>query len=508
MLKGRATKESTSLWAEKKPGIIFNALAKNGPLASQAGFGCYRVTHRTGEHGEALIKAIKNGINLIDTSSNYMDGESEVLIGRVLQEMVEKKEINRQDVVVVSKAGYLQGSNLEQAKALGGFLETVPYAEHLKHCIHPDFLAHQITQSLGRMGLESLDVFLLHNPEYFLDWATRQQKLSLGEARAEYYRRLKNAFVYLEKERKQGRIGFFGVSSNTFVADFEHPEFTSLDMVWQAAQEAGASGFKVVQFPLNLLEPEAVLNLNQPGQVNVLDYAREKGLAVLVNRPLNAMAGGRLIRLAMNHVEPGPLRMQVIESIMDLMDSEDHLKMSLIPNLDLDAETEALLLSNFSVGKTLISTWQQMSGLEHFLAVESGYLAPRVNQALGLLARRLGDSKEGIMVLERHVKILQSAFDQVAQWHKARDREISAKVWQNAAATQPDWAKAGSLSHMALRAVRCTKGVTSVLVGMRKQKYVDDVLAELAQKCGPLTDARTWSDLVDLANNSLTMDQS
>ena len=507
MLKGRATKESTSFWAEMNPGITFSSLTENGPLVSQAGFGCYRVTHRTGEHGDALIKALESGINLIDTSSNYMDGESEVLIGRVLAEMVEKKEISRDSVVVVSKAGYLQGSNLEQARALGGFAETVPYSEYLKHCIHPDFLGCQITQSLGRMGLESLDVLLLHNPEYYLGWATQHKKLPMAEARTEYYRRLKKAFIFLEKEREQGRIGLFGVSSNTFVADSEHPEFTSLDLVCRAAREANASGFKVIQLPLNLLEPQAVLNLNQPGQINVLDHARKMGLAVLVNRPLNAMAGGRLVRLALGPAETAPSRIQVIESIMNLMDSEDHLKMSLISNLGFDVETEALVLNDLSVGKTLVTTWQQMSGLEHFQAVESGYLAPKVNQALGLLARRLAESKEGIMVLERHVKILRAAFDQVALWHKFQDREISAKVWQNATAAVPDWAKAGTLGHMAVRAARCTKGVTSVLIGMRKPQYVVDVIGELAQKCGPPADARTWSDLVDLAHDSLAVDQ-
>ena len=44
----------------------------------------------------------------------------------------------------------------------------VEYADGLWHCIHPDWLADQLTRSLDRLGLETLDLLLLHNPEYFL----------------------------------------------------------------------------------------------------------------------------------------------------------------------------------------------------------------------------------------------------------------------------------------------------------------------------------------------------
>ncbi len=39
------------------------------------------------------------------------------------------------------------------------------------------------------------------------------------------------------------------------------------------------------------------------------------------------------------------------------------------------------------------------------------------------------------------------------------------------------------LSHLALRTLRSTKGVTAVLVGMRQVSYVEDVLQELHCPC-------------------------
>ena len=44
-----------------------------------------------------------------------------------------------------------------------------------------------------------------------------------------------------------------------------------------------------------------------------------------------------------------------------------------------------------------------------------------------------------------------------------------------------DWAEAATLSQMALRALRSTLGITTVLVGMRQESYVDDVIEELGR---------------------------
>jgi hypothetical protein len=44
-----------------------------------------------------------------------------------------------------------------------------------------------------------------------------------------------------------------------------------------------------------------------------------------------------------------------------------------------------------------------------------------------------------------------------------------------------EWADASTLSGTAVRALRSTSGVTSVLVGMRQEPYVDDVLRELSR---------------------------
>ena len=149
-----ATTNNTLQFCKRFPDLRYNKLGSTGLTVSSAGFGTYRVHISVDEHRQALAHALKNGINLIDTSSNYADGGSEELIGSVIKNLVDNKELERQEIVIVSKAGYLQGKNYaqsQQLKASGNpYPDLVEYAKGLEHCIHPQFLEEQLTQSLIR----------------------------------------------------------------------------------------------------------------------------------------------------------------------------------------------------------------------------------------------------------------------------------------------------------------------------------------------------------------------
>ena len=177
---------------------------------------------------------------------------------------------------MVSKIGYVQGHNLTQAqskdRAGRPYPEMVKYGDGLWHCIHPEFLADQLTLSLDRLGLATLDVCLLHNPEYFLSDAKNRKLLvdasALDEWRTELYRRLQQAFAYFESQIDAGRLQWYGVSSNTSTAKPDDPEATSLSRMLDAAQAAARlagkthHGFRVLQLPMNLFESGALLTPN------------------------------------------------------------------------------------------------------------------------------------------------------------------------------------------------------------------------------------------------------
>jgi aryl-alcohol dehydrogenase-like predicted oxidoreductase len=232
--------------------------------------------------------ALKNGCSLIDTSANYTNGDSEELIGSVLSEYPEYKP------EIVTKAGYIQGQNLkvldelnEQGLALQDLVEI---DENLKHSIHPDFLKSQLDNSLKRLKKESVDYFLLHNPEYYFK--------TEGATQAGYYERLKKAFLYCEEEVKKGRIKAYGVSSNNFILALDHPEVTDLKKILQTLISLSATHFKMVQFPFNLIEIGALEKLGDYGDESLLDLCQKHALISVVNRPLNAFTQNTLVRLA------------------------------------------------------------------------------------------------------------------------------------------------------------------------------------------------------------------
>ena len=68
------------------------------------------------EHKASLKKALREGVNIIDTSANYMDGAAEEIIGDCLNDLIESNELSRDEVVVVSKGGYIQGQQYVESQ--------------------------------------------------------------------------------------------------------------------------------------------------------------------------------------------------------------------------------------------------------------------------------------------------------------------------------------------------------------------------------------------------------
>ena len=229
-----ATASGTAEYAAKYRELFYRSFGNSGLVVSEAGFGGYRVDVSVAEHRQALEHALRSGINLIDTSANYADGGSEQLVGVVLADMIKRGEIDREQVVVVTKAGYLQGENMELSRQRKGegapFPDLVVFDAELEHCIHPVFLAEQLTRSLQRMQLTHIDCLLLHNPEYYLKWANHNN-IDPEVAQTEYLRRIEVAFRYLESEVESGRIGCYGISSNTFpkpATDYERTDLSAI----------------------------------------------------------------------------------------------------------------------------------------------------------------------------------------------------------------------------------------------------------------------------------------
>lgn len=499
MQTGYATPEATAEWAGIHGRIDYRHLGGGGLQVSAAGFGGYRITAGNAVHDRALRRALSAGINLIDTSANYADGKSEMLVGEVLQALVAEGRLRREQVVVVSKVGYLQGSNLEIAdrrkKQGRGFPEQVPYAEGLKHCIHPEFLEDQLDRSLRRLGLDCLDVYLLHNPEYYLGWA-QKQSIARSAARKEYYRRIEAAFRHLEREVDRGRIRTYGVSSNTLPAEAEDPQFTCLDTLRQIARSISSGNrFQVIQFPLNLLEPGAVIHPNQPDGRSLLAAAREAELGVLINRPLNAIRGQGLMRLA-DIAEAEPMSTeQVRDRIAALIESEGELEAEVDARLDLPDDLRSRLQQQMAVGNSLAEHWRDFGDWQRWEQVKQHHLAPRVAGALEFLQRQ-GSGVPSDRI-RNHGQKLEAVFQAVDSIYLAAQQQAIAAIRRAAARADADWDRPIPTSRLALRALRSTAGVTTVLVGMRRESYVEDVLAEIREPVEVRERTESWGRLAE-----------
>src|SRR3954463_575224 len=160
-LVGAADAESTARSAARLGPHAAAPLGTTGLTVSRLGFGGYRVDDAHPLFAQALGRALQ-GCNLIDTSTNYTDGGSERLIGEVLTAEHTAHRLRREDVVVVSKVGYVQGQNLLLAAAARRdgqpFPEMVEYQDGCWHCVHPRWLADQLERSLTRLRLQTLDV--------------------------------------------------------------------------------------------------------------------------------------------------------------------------------------------------------------------------------------------------------------------------------------------------------------------------------------------------------------
>jgi aryl-alcohol dehydrogenase-like predicted oxidoreductase len=425
-------------------------LGLTGWKVSPIGFGGYRVDVEVDEHRDALMQALGSGCNLIDTSSNYTDGHSERLVGEVLSEMVSKKEITREEIVLVTKVGYVQGENLvlaQQRKERGiPFPEMVQYSDDCWHCISPEFLKDQINRSLSRLGTSQIDVLLLHNPEYFL---------KTTDDHAEYYRRIRVAFEYLEKEVASKRIQFYGISSNTFPGEKTDRDFTSLEVVLEQAKEIGAKHFGVIQFPFNLYEPDAAFH-------PLLEQAAQAKLGTLINRPLNAFYGNKLLRLADFPSHPDK-------------DVEDSLKESFLTALQTESDYQAKDLipaKEIAWAHILQQNFEKIHDLESWKNILAYQIGPAMDRAQEVLTRH-SEHKEW---LEAYLTDSEALFKDITDYLEETTSALSRKISRLLDITCPELKTSTTLSQKALRVYRSFPQIHCVLVGMRKPAYVKDAM--------------------------------
>src|SRR5215475_1119469 len=146
---------------------------------------------------KALHAAIDAGMNFIDTSDAYGEGHSERVVGAFL-----KERPDRDQIIVCTKGGNNMVTGVRN--------------------FTPDYIRGCVEGSLQRLGVEAIDVYLLHNPT-----------LQNMQAR--------DSFDVLETYKTQGKIKHWGVSVNT-LAECDHVVACGVPSVMQMEYNILAQG--------------------------------------------------------------------------------------------------------------------------------------------------------------------------------------------------------------------------------------------------------------------------
>jgi aryl-alcohol dehydrogenase-like predicted oxidoreductase len=300
MLAGRATAAGTARFGArtgtKLAADFLRPLSPDGILASSIGLGSY-----LGECDEAddiryadtAHHAIATGINLLDTAINYRCQRSERAFGKALSRAVRMETAARDELVVCTKGGYIpfDGAPPASREAYQEYLHReyidpgiAPANEIVAggHCLAPTFIANQLARSRANLGIETIDLYYLHNPEQQLD-AVDEDELR---------RRMCRAFELLEERCGTGEIGGYGCA--TWSGLRTPPDargHLSLEMLVSCARDAGGDGhhFRAVQLPVNLALNEAVRTPTQrigDRTLTVLEAAAALGVAVIASATL------------------------------------------------------------------------------------------------------------------------------------------------------------------------------------------------------------------------------
>lgn len=296
MPKGHATAEGTERYSNRFPQLRAagyfrspeHVSGANDLRLSSIGLGTYlgEPDDATDQaYIEAIITALRSGINLLDTAINYRHQRSERNIGAALAQLFRSGELNRDEVFICTKAGYLSldGVMPEDPRAYfareyiePGILDPKQLAGGM-HCMAPAYLENQIERSGRNLGVETIDLFYVHNPESQLSDISREM----------FHQRLQQAFVMLEEQVRAGKLLFYGLATwNGFRVAEDAREHLNLFDVVKLAQQAGGDDhhFRFVQLPFNLAMTEAYALANQTSgkeKMSLLAAASSSGVAVI-----------------------------------------------------------------------------------------------------------------------------------------------------------------------------------------------------------------------------------
>jgi len=235
---------------------------------------------------DAVVAAVESGANVIDSAINYRLQRSERSVRAALAELA-RRGFTREEILVCTKGGFLTPDGDMPADASEYFNREYVATGILCegdvaggcHSMAPKFLADQLERSRRNLGVETIDVYYLHNPETQLDEVPREM----------FNSRVRAAFEFLESAVAAAKIHFYGMATwNGFRQSEKEQDFLSIETMESLARDVagGSHHFRFVQAPCNLGMTEALTRANQKldgRSVPLVEAANKLGITLMAS---------------------------------------------------------------------------------------------------------------------------------------------------------------------------------------------------------------------------------
>jgi len=302
LIKGRATACGTRRYAERFASLPGAFRCPDGLFLSSLALGTRRGAPAGADdllYRSAVAYCFESGVNVINTALSDRVQTSERAVGAAIRRSLREELVARDEIVVVTKGGRLTpdpgraGSwneaqwDLQDSYVDTGLVDLREIANG--HSISPGFLEDQIRRSRSNLGLETLDFYLIEEPELHLrpQGATQFQE-SLAET-----------FAMLENAVRRGWIGAYGLCTWQGLL-LPHTERDHLGIweIFELALDVGSADhhLRAIQLPFGAGAGEGVILPSQLGaggqSAPVLEALDQTGTTVFASAPL---FGGRVL---------------------------------------------------------------------------------------------------------------------------------------------------------------------------------------------------------------------
>ena len=217
-----------------------SALGSTGLQITRIGFGAWAIGGGDWEFGwgaqedeesvAAIQRALEHGVNWIDTAAAYGFGHSEEVVGRALEGVTERP-------YVFTKCSLLEGPD-----------------RTVVHSLERDSVMREAEASLGRLGVDAIDLYQIH-------WPDPDSQIEEG-------------WSALAELKEQGMVRYIGVSN------FD---------VGQLRRIREIAPVETLQPPYSLVERDV--------EEEILPFAEREGIGVIVYSPMGSgLLTGRMTR--------------------------------------------------------------------------------------------------------------------------------------------------------------------------------------------------------------------